>query len=386
MASRRGDDDDVQSSSTESHQKGYGYVTAPARQGGGLLWRASLCLAAILAAQENHHHYASAFQPHAFSRARIISSRSGVDKSPSILSVTASPSVYASSITEEARSSLLSSSSSRRYTAAGGGRRRGVGGHDRISMTTATATAAATARTVSSPTMTNQNAPSRMFITSLPRALQQQPALASLSSDFYTSTSSTTNNIHNRRLENTNNDDVMSSVRRTRGVLGFAIYPDHGDQLISSSRQPPSMKESSTNLHSSTEEHQDQKQQQQQRQQRQSLFSRRQSKLDSVSWNLPKTIDEEWITSSSSPFGSPILNGSPNNHLEYINRAAADAADAATKGDVPAWFPWMPTITQINVLTVRELKMSCSQRGLKQVRSLDVVEFTFLACILRPAS
>jgi len=130
-------------------------------------------------------------------------------------------------------------------------------------------------------------------------------------------------------------------------------------------------------LHSSTEEHQDQKQQQQQRQQRQSLFSRRQSKLDSVSWNLPKTIDEEWITSSSSPFGSPILNGSPNNHLEYINRAAADAADAATKGDVPAWFPWMPTITQINVLTVRELKMSCSQRGLKQVRSLDVVNLLF---------
>lgn len=37
---------------------------------------------------------------------------------------------------------------------------------------------------------------------------------------------------------------------------------------------------------------------------------------------------------------------------------------------LPAWFPWIPTKSQINSLIVRELKEACRQRGLPKVRNI----------------
>ncbi|CAB9522141.1 tetratricopeptide repeat [Seminavis robusta] len=186
--------------------------------------------------------------------------------------------------------------------------------------------------------------PSRMFLKA--GQLHSQP-FASLSSDFFdtpgvstTSSKTTTSSLLADQML-----DVLLP-RRDRGILGFSIQ-DHGDKIVPSGNSPPSVSETSTSLHSSTDHSQERQ-----------LFQW--SDADLQVWNVPEALDEEWLVPSSdnSMHHNPILNRSPNkNNVEKEDSSAT----------APAWFPWMPSITQIQALKVRELKRICADRGLKQM-------------------
>ena len=202
-------------------------------------------------------------------------------------------------------------------------------------------------------TMTIQ-VPSRMFLTAA--QVSNQP-MSALSSNFFDSSPATTatTTVKPSDEELLEADQYYQTARRSRGILGFCL-PDHGDHVISSSKTPPPVEDSSTCLHSSTER---------QTPSASSSFSR-----DYETWSFPDTLDEdEWLSSSNSNNDVPqsynnnnaILNRSPNaNNKESSTRSSSD--------DSLAWFPWMPTISQIEALKVRELRKICLDRGLKQVR------------------
>lgn len=176
------------------------------------------------------------------------------------------------------------------------------------------------------PTMLS---PSRMFLKAGQVSLQP---VSSLSSDFFD-----TPPTQRPRLSDEGDDVPIYIPQRTRGILGFVLN-DQVDDILSSAKRPPSMEDTSTSLHSSTDERQSSS-----------------SKVDFETWNLPRSLDEEdWL---SSPSSNPILNRSPSGPTK----------DEAATTTSPAWFPWMPSITQIEALKVRELRQICSDRGLKQV-------------------
>ena len=266
-------------------------------------WASALTLAAILAAQDNSLTV-TAFQPSKYSVSRIRPLTTTTQQLPSSsLFGTVSPSY----VDESSKTGLL-------------------WGHER-----------------STPAMTIQ-VPSRMFLKA--GQVSNQP-MSALSSNFFDSAPPTSTTAVRPGEEELRIADLYyTTSRRTRGVLGFAVNPDHGDHVISSPKSPPSMEDSSTSLHSSTE--------------RQSRSSSSFSS-DFETWTLPNTLDEEEWASANQPQNSnqnnnPILNRSPN---------AND--DTKKSRDSLAWFPWMPTISQIEALKVRELRKICSERGIRQV-------------------
>ena len=48
--------------------------------------------------------------------------------------------------------------------------------------------------------------------------------------------------------------------------------------------------------------------------------------------------------------------------------AAAETSSSSPSSTVPAWFPWIPTRSQIETLKVPELRDACGERGLTKVR------------------
>lgn len=202
-------------------------------------------------------------------------------------------------------------------------------------------------------TMTMSSPPNQhntMFLKSSRVALQP---ISSLTSDFYDNTKVTLT----RKPFKEGLEDALQQPR-ARGILGFAIH-DHVDHVVPSP-QKPLPADSSTSLQSSS----------QQEQQRQKSLR---SKVNFETWG-GKRLDDDWMTSAhhSSGNNSPILNRSPSsmtaatlNNYYKQNNNIDDAIGIA------AWFPWIPTLTQIEALTVRELKHICMERGLKQVRLMS---------------
>lgn len=175
--------------------------------------------------------------------------------------------------------------------------------------------------------------------------------VSSLSSDFYDSKTTTIQRSSDLAEPKHSSSQSTAAIptQRTRGILGFA-FQNHGGHIVSTSRTPPPVG-SSTSLQSS----QSPSQEQQQLQQR---FSPR-SNVDFATWG-GKQLGTDWVTSgfrSSSSNGNPILNRSPSNRFEGTD----------DEMDIPAWFPWVPTLSQIQELKVKELKRICAERGLKQV-------------------
>ena len=77
---------------------------------------------------------------------------------------------------------------------------------------------------------------------------------------------------------------------------------------------------------------------------------------------------------------SPLPN-TANDNLEASSLAAIQNRGSNNNGGVrllkyddspllPAWFPWIPTKSQIKTLKLKELKEACSQRGLTKVGSI----------------
>ena len=291
-------------------------------------WATALTLAAILSAQDSTLLTVTAFQPvHRNARQiRPLSSSSNDPQPPSSSRLFGSSSVLDDSL----------SMSGLRW------------GHER-------STSAATT------TMTVQG-PSRMFLTAA--QVSNQP-MSALSSNFFDSSPATTatTTVKPSDEELLTADQYYQTARRSRGVLGFCL-PDHGDHVISSSKTPPLVEDSSTCLHSSTER------------QTPSASSSSSFSRDFETWSFPDTSDEdEWLSLSNSNSNNnnapqsihnnnPILNRSPNANIkESTTRSSSD--------DSLAWFPWMPTISQIEALKVSELRKICSDRGLKQVRLIS---------------
>jgi hypothetical protein len=185
----------------------------------------------------------------------------------------------------------------------------------------------------------------RMFLKS--GQVSCQP-MSSLSSDFFESTAAT-----NKSPQRIGSNEVFMDVlapHRNRGVLGFCIQ-DLGHQVVPSRKLPPSLssEQSSTSLQSSTDRSQERRQR---------------PALGSQVWKLPETLDEEWLRSE------PMMHNAHNhlvNHNPILNRSPKSVEEEDGIVAAPAWFPWMPSITQIEALKVRELKRICADRGLIQV-------------------
>ena len=88
--------------------------------------------------------------------------------------------------------------------------------------------------------------------------------------------------------------------------------------------------------------------------------------------------------SDAIPWQNAPLPNTANDNLEAAAAAMAAMTRAKTTNNnnnggvrliknssphLPAWFPWVPTKSQIMTLKHKELKEACSQRGLKKVRS-----------------
>jgi hypothetical protein len=88
--------------------------------------------------------------------------------------------------------------------------------------------------------------------------------------------------------------------------------------------------------------------------------SRTVSSVDSSVWNnFPKHL-EEWYADTS-----PIKK----------QLASSAVRNGESLHMLPAWFPWLPTHTQICALKLEELKVACSERGLKKVSTHSQVSF-----------
>ena len=197
--------------------------------------------------------------------------------------------------------------------------------------------------------------------------------MSSLSSDFLNKGSAT-----NNRSWRTDSDDRLDAPisQRNRGILGFAIH-DHGNhhhhQVMPTKKGFPSMlatEEPSTSSLKAATGHSHQRRQ------------RSTSGLDFQVWDLPDNLDEEWLSSASASSSSSdqatMIRPSHQNHLmnhnPILNRLPKSVDEEDGIGTAPAWFPWMPSITQIEALKVRELKRICADRGLIQVsKSLSKV-------------
>ena len=212
----------------------------------------------------------------------------------------------------------------------------GLFGHDRAASTSSGSHSGASLgiSMISGAFQSNQ-----MFLKSSRVSLQP---ISSLSSDFYDSTTTLT---RKPVTEDTDSADVsLQKPTRSRGVLGFAIL-DHGDHIISSSRVPIPMEESSTSLKASSQQEQ----------------QRPATKVDVQTWG-GKQMDSEWIASAHHrESSSPILNRSPSSS----STSGISSENEAT--NIPAWFPWLPTMEQIKELKVKELQWVCGERGLKKV-------------------
>ena len=58
-------------------------------------------------------------------------------------------------------------------------------------------------------------------------------------------------------------------------------------------------------------------------------------------------------------------NKNNNSNSKLIGAAETSSSPSST---VPAWFPWIPTRSQIETLRVPELRDACGERGLTKVR------------------
>jgi len=193
----------------------------------------------------------------------------------------------------------------------------------------------------------NLQEPSRMFLKA--GHVSNQP-MSALSSKFFDATTTTTSTINTRseRKESLDQYQYYTKSRRSRGTLGFALPDLAGDQIITSFNSPsppPSVEVSSTRLHSST--------------QREApvYFS-----SDFDTWRAPSTLDEEeWLSGgpSQGTIDNPIF-------WKQSSDAMDEEEETRSSNDSLAWFPWMPTISQIEKLKVRDLRKICTERGLEQ--------------------
>ena len=311
-------------------------------------WAKALTLAAFLASQDNMLCAVNAFQPIHNNARQLPRPQSAPSNTPPL---------------PPSSSRFFASSSALDETLAKPGLQCG---HKRSASATST-------------TMTLQM-PSSMFLTA---AQASNQPMSALSSNFFDSSPSTTTSFQQSEDDKKLSEDLYyqtAAARRSRGVLGFCL-PDHGDHVISSSKTPPPVEESTTCLHSSTE-----------RETPSASFSPSSSSpsssfgRDYETWSFPDSLDseEEWLSLSdnkktnistrerknnenNSNHNNPVLNRSPNaNRKEWSTQAPSSDEDSL------AWFPWMPSISQIEALKVRELRKICSDRGLKQVR-LDIL-------------
>lgn len=81
---------------------------------------------------------------------------------------------------------------------------------------------------------------------------------------------------------------------------------------------------------------------------------------------LPNTVSDNLAASASS---LAAIKGRSSNNNGGVRLLKYDDSSL-----LPAWFPWIPTKSQIMTLKVKELKEACSQRGLTKTGNKDVLQ------------
>lgn len=75
---------------------------------------------------------------------------------------------------------------------------------------------------------------------------------------------------------------------------------------------------------------------------------------------------------TSSPVRRRVAESLRRNAASNNNSNNSKAAEKSAPSTVPAWFPWIPTRSQIETLKVPELRDACDERGLAKVRKSGV--------------
>ena len=75
---------------------------------------------------------------------------------------------------------------------------------------------------------------------------------------------------------------------------------------------------------------------------------------------------------TSSPVRRRVAESLRRNAAASNNSNNSKSAEKSAPSTVPAWFPWIPTRSQIETLKVPELRDACNERGLAKVRRSGV--------------
>lgn len=181
-----------------------------------------------------------------------------------------------------------------------------------------------------------------------------------------------------------NSDGLTAAIPQQRGVLGFDVFELDAVRTAGGGKKEESQRVNPTK-----------------RQRRNSSTSRLQisrTNIDMDTWNNNGEIsweeDREGSRTVMSPtdncfFPTPGLNwrnsplsvpsggsplSSPGGHSTFNVVSSTQGFSSSSspvrllQHSLPAWFPWIPTKSQIESLKVNELREACIQRGLAKVR------------------